>query len=431
MPQAAPQQAAAGASSGLATVLRDLLARRNFQQVLQIAETQQQAIEKDPQLGQLVSAAKEQLEAETYIQGFLTSARKLRAEGRHEEAAGFLEKARMLAPDIPELAILDAEPASAEEPVFEPDLPQMPDFDAIAGSPVDTPAGRKRTTPSSRSFRRSPRPMNTAPWTFPPPPTSERRWRGPPTSRSTPSTEPIDLSPAADAPPAQEPTPTQEPTFHENTAQEPAGSSLPPLPTDAAAPETPAEPSSDGGRIAQLLREGQEIFDRGDYQAAIDVWSRIFLIDIDNEEANRLIDEARGKKAELERQAEQFFHEGIGHLESQSLEEATAAFERVVELHPSHSLANEYLDQLRAGKVPTPIAVSSLETSGDELDALGEELPSIDDLGPSDGERGASLEAAVERDRIVAVKKTDRKLIAIGALGLVLLAGGAYFLATK
>ncbi|HUF78823.1 MAG TPA: hypothetical protein VMR44_07905, partial [Thermoanaerobaculia bacterium] len=73
------------------------------------------------------------------------------------------------------------------------------------------------------------------------------------------------------------------------------------------APLTAANPpaaAGGDGRIGELLAEGQGAADRGDYQGAIDSWSRIFLIDVDHEEAARRIEEARRSKAEREREVE-------------------------------------------------------------------------------------------------------------------------------
>ena len=69
-------------------------------------------------------------------------------------------------------------------------------------------------------------------------------------------------------------------------------------------------------RIRELLDEGQAAFDAGDPQGAIDSWSRIFLIDIDHQEASRRIEAARKLKAESERQAEEIFHDGVARLEA-------------------------------------------------------------------------------------------------------------------
>ena len=187
-------------------------------------------------------------------------------------------------------------------------------------------------------------------------------------------------------------------------------------------PEPEARTGGTDDRIQQLIDEGQEAFEAGEFQAAIDVWSRIFLIDIDNEEASARIESARGQKAELERQAEEVFHEGLGHLEQQDLDAARTAFERVLEVQPTHSVAREYLDQLDAGEVPVARATTDHERPSESLSA-------DEDLEEEGG--SPSLEAAVQRDRVVVVKGTDRRLLMLGGLVLVFLLAGVGFLAIK
>jgi tetratricopeptide (TPR) repeat protein len=105
-------------------------------------------------------------------------------------------------------------------------------------------------------------------------------------------------------------------------------------------------------RIRELLDEGQTAFDAGDPQGAIDSWSRIFLIDIDHQEASRRIEAARKLKAESERQAEEIFHDGLAQLEAGDAAGARRAFQRVLEIQPSYFAAREYLQQLDAGTAP-------------------------------------------------------------------------------
>lgn len=108
----------------------------------------------------------------------------------------------------------------------------------------------------------------------------------------------------------------------------------------------------DEPRIRELLDEGQAALERGDPQGAIDVWSRIFLIDIDHQEASRRIELARRQKAERERQVEEIFHDGVGRLDAKDLAGARHAFEQVLVLQPEHLGAREYLEQLRGGAAP-------------------------------------------------------------------------------
>jgi tetratricopeptide (TPR) repeat protein len=105
-------------------------------------------------------------------------------------------------------------------------------------------------------------------------------------------------------------------------------------------------------RIRELLDEGQRALDAGDPQGAIDSWSRIFLIDIDHQEASRRIDGARKLKAESERQAEEIFHDGVARLESGDAAAARRSFQRVLEIQPGYFAAREYLQQIDAGTLP-------------------------------------------------------------------------------
>lgn len=114
-----------------------------------------------------------------------------------------------------------------------------------------------------------------------------------------------------------------------------------------------SEPAAGGDdRIHELLHEGQAAFDQEDYQGAIDAWSRIFLIDIDHQEAARRIEKARRLKAEHERRVEELFHEGMGALEDGDADQARELLQKVVSLQPNHLAAKEALQKIEAGEVP-------------------------------------------------------------------------------
>jgi tetratricopeptide (TPR) repeat protein len=148
-----------------------------------------------------------------------------------------------------------------------------------------------------------------------------------------------------------------------------------------------AMPSFDGGflgggggdseseqRIRQLLAEGQTAYDAGDLQGAIDAWSRIFLIDIDHQEAARRIDQARKLKAESERQVEEVFHDGVAKLEAGDAAGARRDFERALELQPGYFQAREYLQQLDAGQMPVTRPVAAPRDPSEPLLHVPSEL---------------------------------------------------------
>jgi tetratricopeptide (TPR) repeat protein len=125
-------------------------------------------------------------------------------------------------------------------------------------------------------------------------------------------------------------------------------------------------------RIRELLDEGQAAFDAGDPQGAIDAWSRIFLIDIDHQEASRRIEAARKLKAESERQVEEIFHDGLSHMDAGDTAAARQAFERVLEIQPGYFAARESLQQLDIGSGsgsvrPKPAAPRDVPTPTPEL----------------------------------------------------------------
>ncbi len=395
-PQPPPAAAAPAApASGLGAVIQDLLEKRNFEQVLQIAETQKQTIERDPAVQSMVEAARGKLESETYVQAFLKSARQARDVGQAQEMESHLSKARALDPDHPDVLGFSVAPEpspAAEQPLaFDQDEAPLVFGEEEPVSLAEPSDDLLALQQQSLSLEES-------------------------------AEDSVDFS--AEQPPeltAEGGASADEEPFAEVTDEEPfgaegAGESF------AESPPAPADDEGEG-RIAQLLQEGKEVFDQGEYQGAIDIWSRIFLIDIDNAEASRLIEAARNKKAELERQAEELFHEAVSQIESDSLDEAKGTLQQVLELEPSHSLAREYLEQLEAGQVPSVTPTAEVEIGADGL---------ADDFETSEEkDTSQSMEAAVQRDRVVVVKKTDMRIIALGAVVALLVIGGGAFLFFK
>jgi tetratricopeptide (TPR) repeat protein len=286
-------QAAAAAAGNLKSELAGLLERRRFQELLARAESAGPAVAGDPELHRMVVAAQERLEAGPYVVRFLAAARDARRAGDVAEASRLIEKARTLDPTHPGIAEL-TDPATA--------------------------AGPRAAAPPS---------------TVRPP--------GPP----------------ADLPFQIEDAPSQQTVSPGASAvSAPPGIDLGGLRTMAIPVLGGAQPAGGDAeserRIQQLLDEGDAALAGGDPQAAIDAWSRIFLIDIDHQEASRRIEQARRLKAENERQIEEIFHDGLTRLERHDPSGARRAFERVLELQPGHLAAREYLQQLTAGD-PRPV----------------------------------------------------------------------------
>lgn len=222
------------------------------------------------------------------------------------------------------------------------------------------------------------------------------------------------------------------------TLESAAPAAMPSLQPKPATPPVVTYASESDRRIAQLLAEGDAAFERGDPQAAIDSWSRIFLIDIDHDEAARRIERARRLKAESERQVEEIFHDGLSAGEAGDLAGARRAFERVLELQPSHLAASEQLQLLDAGQAPAP---RSAARAGEALDPLpsGFDSPAPADLKeeilvPPEGaasqprrERKEKIAATVTPAAAPARGKRTFLLVGAGVLVLVLGAGWLLF----
>ena len=194
-------------------------------------------------------------------------------------------------------------------------------------------------------------------------------------------------------------------------------------------------------RVQQLLDEGQRAFDGGDPQAAIDAWSRIFLIDIDHPEAARRIDQARRLKAESERQVEEIFHDGVARLEAGDTAAAKQAFQQVLDMQPGYTAAREYLQQIESGTLPGPRAAAGPSVAAGAAPAADallslEGLGSIDDLkeeilvppDPSAGATGERKAAAKGKAKGKAREGRPRQMfVLVGSVVLLLvLAGGWY-----
>jgi tetratricopeptide (TPR) repeat protein len=191
-------------------------------------------------------------------------------------------------------------------------------------------------------------------------------------------------------------------------------------------------------RIRALLDEGQKAFDAGDLQGSIDAWSRIFLIDIDHQEASRRIDQSRKMKAESERQVEEIFHDGVAKLEAGDAAAARQAFQRVLELQPGYQAAREYLQQLEAGKMPVPTRSPSrdaLAGAPESLLQLGG-LDAVDDplkeeilVPPEPGAAGAGKTPERRPAKVAAVReRRPGKLFAlVGSVVLLAVLGGGWF----
>lgn len=232
------------------------------------------------------------------------------------------------------------------------------------------------------------------------------------------------------------------------------------------APSTPAAPSApafgggdefdfatasvststdDQSKIRQYLSDGDRAFSGGDYQQAIDLWSRIFLIDVTNEEASDRIERAKLKRRELEQKIEPLLTSGVTAFERGDRTQAQKDFSEVLRLDPGHSGAQDYLNRLSETAVESrpaasnPYIAPSLDNDSLELGMLdddplppGFETPLIPPppgsvpAAPSTKTTGKS--GAVSKPKAAAAPARKLPLGAIaGIIGVLVLLGAGWF----
>ena len=87
---------------------------------------------------------------------------------------------------------------------------------------------------------------------------------------------------------------------------------------------------------------------KGQVQEAIDLWSRVFLIDLSNDDASRRIDAARDKQTQMAQAIDVLVSEGIALYDRGDLISARSKFLDVLALQEGESTARSYLNQLDA-----------------------------------------------------------------------------------
>jgi len=102
----------------------------------------------------------------------------------------------------------------------------------------------------------------------------------------------------------------------------------------------------DQQKIEQYLTDGDRAFDAGDHQQAIDLWSRIFLIDVTNDQASERIERAKAKRREVESKVDALIATGTAAMDRKDLAKARADFSEALRLDPNNANARESLEEL-------------------------------------------------------------------------------------
>ncbi len=402
--------------SGAVAEARTAFESRDYRHVMELCSNILGSDPTNETAQQLGAAASEKLEAEPFVAQFVEQARQEIAAGRLDAAKAALDKAQSLDEDHPgvrdTLATLesarsgggfvpsfDAASAFATTPV-EPEAAAPAGFDFSSAFVVDSPA----PAPQAAVPVASGTPASDFGFTFE-----------------------EDQKPAA-------PAPVEEPV---ESPFAPPAAAAGPTEFDFTTAAVDLSPD-DASKIKQYLSEGDAAYGEQDFQKAIDLWSRIFLIDVTNDEASQRIELARKKRLEVDQQIDDLMVAGTLAFEKRDFGSAREKFEEVLRLDPTHFNAGEYLEKLndaQSGGGPSeparPAPPAPLDDLYDDYASSEQSLAPPDDAvfaAPSTGR------ARLSPTPTARAKKGIPKVAIIGglvALLAILGAGGWFMFAPK
>ena len=105
-------------------------------------------------------------------------------------------------------------------------------------------------------------------------------------------------------------------------------------------------PKNKALRVKRLLLVGLDHYFSGQYEHAINVWTRIAFFDHNNDRARAYIERARRAVAEKQRESEEFLHRGIVAFHRGNSNEARELINKAVEEGGPHELAIVCLERL-------------------------------------------------------------------------------------
>lgn len=121
-----------------------------------------------------------------------------------------------------------------------------------------------------------------------------------------------------------------------------------------------ATPAEDEGRIEHLLVTGLDHYFAGEFDAAINLWTRVLFLDRAHDRARAYIDRARSAQAEQQRISEALVHEGLEAFDRGEVVRARALLSDALDQGASHDVALGVIgriDRLDVGQrsaVPAP-----------------------------------------------------------------------------
>ena len=126
--------------------------------------------------------------------------------------------------------------------------------------------------------------------------------------------------------------------------------------------------ATEQAKVRQYLDEGKALQRQGRVQDAIDMWTRVFILDEENAEAQSLIDQARASLTANQGELEYTLTEAIAAFNGGDFKRAKPLLEKILQMSPGHREAQHYLTRIPAeapAPPPTLGAKGEFELEGD------------------------------------------------------------------
>jgi tetratricopeptide (TPR) repeat protein len=358
--------------SGALREAHEALAARDFQRAADLTSEILRDDFTNEEARLLNDAAREKIEAAPFVDQFIRKAEMFAKQGNIGAARSELEKARALDDGHPGIRRVTESMQSSEPAPASFNAGGRPSF--VVEAPPPAPTGRSAAQATDFGFtfeEEKPAAADSpfggfsfdAPAPSPPPPPAAGGF-----SFDTPATPAAPSSPFGGG-------------FSFDTPSAPASGGF------DFAPAASAATGDDQRKIQQYLADGDRAASAGDYQQAIDLWSRIFLIDVTNDDASHRIESAKAKRREIENKVDVIIAAGEQAYNARDTETARAKFNEALQLDPGNLAAHDYLERIsntggRATPVIEPPFAASPAPRGDIFDDDSELSGSYDSLKP-------------------------------------------------
>jgi tetratricopeptide (TPR) repeat protein len=353
--------------------------------------------------------AREKIEAAPFVEQFIRKAETFAGQGNIPSARSELEKARALDSDHPGIGRV-ADSLATPQPAASFTSGPSPSFVVEAPPPAAAGRGTAQATDFGFTFEED----------------------------KAPAEEPGFGAFSFDPPSAAPAAPAS--SFGSFSFDAP---STPSAGTFDFAPASPQTGGDDQRKIEQYLADGDRAANSGNYQQAIDLWSRIFLIDVTNDEASSRIENAKAKRRETEAKVEALLAAGEKAFNTNDHNTAREKFSETLRLDPGNLTAHDFMERITAAApapFETPFSAPSKrgETPapqrGDIFDDEAMLSGSYDSLKPPEAPAPIAIPAKkVAKTKVVAPAKTRSAStgVLLTIVAVVIVAAAGWFLWSK